>query len=160
MKRCPPPEPCLCSGETIEGGILKSAQTAAQNWTASAPRAATAWADGIASTTKDQAALAVAAIPRMVQGFNEAANSGRIAAGLQRGGTAYWKSQSQAKQQAFSLGIQNGANNYAAAAQKILAAEAQIVNSLGPRGDIMTNLQRSQQFALSLHALKGQLGAR
>ena len=139
---------------------MKSQQTALANYTASAGRAATAWAEGIQSTTKDQAALAVAAIPRMVAGFNDAANSGRIAAGLQRGGTAYWKSQSQQKQGAYSLGIQNGGNNFGTAIGKILAAEAQIVNSLGPRGDIMTNLQRSQQFALGLHALKGQLGAR
>jgi hypothetical protein len=139
---------------------MKSAATAAANYSASAPRAATAWAEGIQTTQKDQASLAVAAIPRMVQGFNDAANSGRIAAGLQRGGTAYWKQQSQAKQGAFSLGIQNGAGNFAVAIGKILSAEAQIVNSLGPRGDIMTNLQRSQQFALGLHSLKGQLGAR
>lgn len=139
---------------------MKSQQTALSNYTASASRAATAWADGINSTTKDQAALAVAAIPRMVAGFNDAANSGRIAAGLQRGGTAYWKSQSQAKQGAYSLGIQNGGNNFGIAIGKILAAEAQIVNSLGPRGDIMTNLQRAQQFALGLHQLRGQLGAR
>jgi hypothetical protein len=139
---------------------VKSQQTATANYTASAPRAATAWAEGIQSTTKDQAGLAVQAIPRMVQGFNDAANSGRIAAGLTRGGTAYWKSQSQAKQGAYSLGIQNGAGNFSIAIGKILAAEAQIVNSLGPRGDIMTNLQRSQQFALGLHQLKGQLGAR
>ena len=139
---------------------MKSQATALSNYTASAPRAATAWAEGIQSTTKDQAALAVAAIPRMVQGFNDAANSGRIAAGLQRGGTAYWKQQSQAKQGAYSLGIQNGSGNFGVAIGKILSAEAQIVNSLGPRGDIMANLQRSQQFALGLHALKGQLGAR
>ena len=96
----------------------------------------------------------------MVQGFNEAANSGRIAAGLRRGGTGYWKTQSQAKSGAYALGIQNGTGNFTTAIGKILAAEAQIVNSLGPRGDIMTNLQRSQQFALGLHSLKGTLGAR
>ena len=139
---------------------MKSQATAVANYTAAAPRATTAWTEGIQSTTKDQAALAVAAIPRMVAGFNDAANSGRIAAGLQRGGTAYWKQQSQAKSGAYSLGIQNGANAFGTAIGKILAAEAQIVNSLGPRGDIMTNLQRAQQFALGLHALKGQLGAR
>lgn len=139
---------------------MKSAATAVANYTASAPRATSAWSEGIANTQKDQASLAVAAIPRMVTGFNEAANSGRIAAGLTRGGTSYWKSQSQAKSGAYSLGIQNGAGAFGQAIAKILAAEAQIVNSLGPRGDIMTNLQRSQQFALGLHSLKGQLGAR
>jgi hypothetical protein len=139
---------------------VKSAQTAAANWTASAPRAATAWAEGIANTQKDQAQLAIQAIPRMVAGFNDAANSGRIAAGLSRGGTGYWKSQSQAKQGAFSLGIQNGGSNYTAAANKFMPAIANIVGSLPPRGDIMQNLQRVQALALGLHQLKGQLGAR
>lgn len=139
---------------------MKSAQTAAANWTASSGRAQTAYTEGVNGTTKDQAALAVAAIPRMVAGFNAAASSGRIAAGLQRGGTAYWKSQTVAKVGAYALGFQNGGNAYAAAAQKILAAEAQIVNSLPARGDINANLQRANAFALGLHALKGQLGAR
>ena len=143
-----------------DGELVKSAATAQANYTASAPRAATAWAEGINATTKDQAQLAIQAIPRMVQGFMDAANSGRIAAGISRGGTGYWKSQSQAKTGAYSLGIQNGAGNFGLAITKILQAEQSIVNSLGPRGDIMTNLQRSQQFALGLHALKGQLGAR
>lgn len=139
---------------------MKTAATAAANWTGSAPRATTAWSEGINATTKDQAALAVAAIPRMVAGFNDAANSGRIAAGLQRGGTAYWKSQSVAKSGAYSLGIQNGGNNYSAAAQKFMPAIANIVASLPPRGDIMQNLQRVQALALGLHQLRGQLGAR
>lgn len=139
---------------------MKTAQQAAQNWQASSGRAQTGYVDGVNSTTKDQAALAVAAIPRMVSGFNAAAASGRIAQGLQRGGTAYWKSQTVAKVSAYALGFQNGGNNYAAAAQKILAAEAQIVNSLAPRGDINQNLDRARTFALGLHSLKGQLGAR
>ncbi len=138
---------------------VKSAATAAQNYTSSAPRAATAWAEGIAGTTKDQAALAVAAIPRMVQGFNDAANSGRIAAGLTRRGTPYWKAQSQAKQQSYSLGVQNGGANYASAANKFMPAITNIVSGLPPRGDIMQNLQRVQGLALGLHALKGTLGA-
>ncbi len=140
--------------------MAKSAQTAASNWTASASRAQAAWSEGIQSTNKDQAALAVAAIPRMVQGFNDAANSGRIAQGLQRGGTPYWKSQSVAKAGAYSLGIQNGGNNYSAAAAKFIPAINNIVQSLPPRGDIMQNLQRVQALALGLHQLKGQLGAR
>lgn len=139
---------------------MKTAQTAAANWTGSAPRATQAWTEGIQTTTKDQAGLAVAAIPRMVAGFNDAANSGRIAAGLQRGGTAYWKSQSVAKSGAYSLGIQNGGANYAAAAQKFMPAIANIVSGLPPRGDIMQNLQRVQALALGLHQLRGQLGAR
>lgn len=115
---------------------------------------------GIQGTTKDQAALAVAAIPRMVAGFNDAANSGRIAQGLTRRGTPYWKSQSEAKAPSYSLGITNGQGNYGAAAAKFIPAIQSIVNGLPPRGDIMQNLQRVQGLALGLHQLKGSLGAR
>lgn len=139
---------------------MKNAADAQSNYAASSGRAQGAWVKGIQSTTKDQAALAVAAIPRMVQGFNDAANSGRIARGLQRGGTGYWKSQSEQKAGAYGLGIQNGASNFATAITKILAAEQNIVNSLPARGDINANLQRANAFALGMHQLKGTLGAR
>ena len=139
---------------------MKTAAQAAARWTASAGTAQTAWQEGVQGTSKDQAALAVAAIPRMVQGFNQAASSGRIAAGLQRGGTAYWKSQSLAKAGNYGTGIAAGGNNFTAAITKIIAAESQIVGSLPPRGDIGQNLQRANQVAMGLHGLKGQLGAR
>lgn len=139
---------------------MKTAATAASNWTAASGRASTAYTDGVQSTTKDQAALAVAAIPRMVSGFNQAAANGTIAQGLMRGGTAYWKSQTQAKVANYTNGYSAGANNYAAAASKFLPAIQNIVQQLPPRGDINQNLQRVSALALGLHALKGQLGAR
>jgi len=139
---------------------VKTAQQAAQNWSQSAGRAQTAFTEGVQSTTKDQASLAVAAQARLVSNFNDAVNSGRWAAGVQRGGTAYWKSQTQAKAANYGVGFTAGASAYAAAAQKILAAESQIVAGLPSRGDINQNLQRANTFALQLHALKGQLGGR
>ena len=139
---------------------MKHVATWGANYTASSARAQTAYTEGVNATTKDQAALAVAAIPRMVAGFNQAASSGRIASGLQRGGTAYWKSQTVLKAGAYSLGITNGANNYNAAAQKIGAFMQSAVPSLPPRGDINQNLQRGNALALALHAQKGNLGAR
>lgn len=139
---------------------MKTAQTAAANWTGASGRATTAYSDGVASTQKDQAALAVAAIPRMVQGFNDAAASGRIAAGLMRGGTGYWKQQTEAKKTNYSGGYAAGANNYAAAASKFMPAIANIVQQLPARGDINQNIERVRTLALGLHSLKGQLGAR
>ena len=138
---------------------MKSAQTAEQNWTGAAGRAGSAWTAGINSTTKDQAALAAAAQPRWLAGVQDAAANNRFANGVTRRGTAYWKSQSQAKTANYTTGYTAGASNFASAIQKILNAEASIVNSLPARGDIMQNLQRSQQFALALHQLKGTLGA-
>ena len=139
---------------------MKSASQAQQNWTGAAGRAQPAWVAGIQSTQKDQAALAVAAQARLVQGFNDAVNSGRWARGVQRGGTGYWKAQSEAKAASYGLGYQTGGNNFGAAIAKIIAAEQSIVSSLPQRGDINANLQRANAFALGMHQLKGTLGAR
>lgn len=138
---------------------MKSAATAAQNYVNSAGRAGTAWTEGIQGTTKDQAALAVAQQATLLANFNQAVSSGRWAAGVQRRGTAYWKSQSLAKSANYNNGITAGQSNFQSAIGKILQAEASIVSSLPARGDINQNLQRANAFALGLHALKGQLGA-
>lgn len=139
---------------------MKTAQQAAANWTASAGRAGTAYRDGVAATTKDQAALAVAAEARLVQGFNEAVSSGRWRSGVTRGGTAYWKAQSQAKAGNYSTGFVAGEGNFSSAIQKVMQALATGVQSLPPRGDINQNFQRSISLGTYLHSLKGQLGAR
>ena len=138
---------------------MKNAQQGSQNWANASGRATTAWADGIQSTQKDQAALAVAQQALLVSNFNQAVQSGRWAAGVQKRGTAYWRSQSLAKQANYSTGYTAGAANQASAMQKIIAAEQGIVGSLPPRGDINQNLQRANAFALAMHSQKGNLGA-
>ena len=139
---------------------MKNATQATANWTGAAGRAQQAFVTGVQSTTKDQASLAVAAQARLIAGFNDAVNSGRWAAGVQRGGTAYWKQQTEAKQANYGVGYSAGAGNFTAAITKIINAEQAIVSSLPARGDINQNLQRANTFALALHQLKGQLGAR
>lgn len=138
---------------------MKSAAQAAQNWTGSAGRAATAFSEGVQSTTKDQAGLAVAQQALLVANFNAAVNNGRWAAGVTRRGTAYWKSQTIAKAGNYSTGFSAGASNFASAIGKIINAEQGIVGSLPPRGDINQNLQRANAFALAMHSQKGNLGA-
>lgn len=139
---------------------MKTAQQAATNWTNSASRASTDYVAGVQNTTKDQAALAVAAGSRYIQGVQDAYASGRWQAGIQRGGTAYWKSQTEKKANNYTTGYTAGQSNYAAASAKVMAAIAQGVASLPPRGDINQNLQRSASLATYLHGLKGQLSAR
>lgn len=138
---------------------MKTVQQGTDRYKASAGTAQTTWLQGIQGTQKDQAALAVAAGPRYMQGVADAYNSGRWAAGLTRRGTQYWKSQSEAKQTSYGTGIAAGANNYAASAAKLYPALANIVSSLPARGDINQNLQRSAGLALALHANKGQYKA-
>lgn len=138
---------------------MKTQQQAQANWQGAASRAGSAWTAGITATTKDQAALAAAAQPRWLAGVQDAAANNRFANGVQRRGTGYWKTQSEAKAGNYTTGYSAGGNNFGSAIGKILQAEASIVSSLPQRGDIMTNLQRSQQVALGLHALKGTLKA-
>ena len=138
---------------------MKTAAQAAQNWSNSAGRAATAFVQGVQSTTKDQAALAVAQQATLLANFNAAVTSGRWAAGVQRRGTQYWKQQTEAKSANYSQGFTAGTQNFTSAIGKIIAAEQNLVQSLPPRGDINQNLQRANAFALGLHSLKGQLGA-
>jgi len=138
---------------------VKSVQQGTDRYRASATTAQTQWLSGIQGTQKDQAALAVAAGPRYMQGVADAYNSGRWAAGLQRRGTGYWKTQSEKKASSYSTGIAAGADNYSQAAAKLYPALANIVSSLPARGDINQNLQRSAGLALALHANKGQYKA-
>jgi hypothetical protein len=139
---------------------VKTAQQAHANWTGSAGRAQADYVSGIQNSQKDQAALAVAAESRLVAGFNEAVASGRWRAGILRGGTPYWKTQSAKKAGNYATGYQAGSDNYAAAAQKVMAAIAQGVANLPPRGDIAQNFQRTVTLGTYLHGLKGQLGAK
>lgn len=138
---------------------MKTPQQANAAWTGAQSRAQSNWVAGIQGTTKDQAALAAAAQPRWLAGVQDAAANNRFANGVTRRGTSYWKSQSEAKQQSYGLGYSAGSQNQLSAITKILQAEASIVSSLPPRGDIMANIQRVQQLDLALHALKGTLGA-
>lgn len=138
---------------------MKSVQQSQANWSGASSRAGSAWVAGIQGTQKDQAALAAAAQPRWLAGVQEAAANNRFANGVTRRGTAYWKSQSEGKQQNYITGYTAGSNNFGSAIGKILAAEANIVASLPPRGDINANLQRVNQLCQALHQLKGQLGA-
>lgn len=139
---------------------MKTAQQAAANWSASSGRATTAYTDGVRSTQKDQAGLAVQAEARLLQGFNDAVSSGRWRSGVMRGGTAYWKAQSEKKAANYGVGFAAGADNFQQSIAKVMNAIGGIVPSLPPRGDVNQNIQRSAAFALALHSLKGQLGAR
>ena len=139
---------------------VKTAQQAQTNYQNSSGRAQADYVAGVTSTQKDQAALAVAAGARYIQGVQDAYANNRWQNGLLRGGTAYWKQQTEKKASNYGTGITNGASNYGVAAQKVMAAIAQGVANLPPRGDINQNLQRSASLATYLHGLKGQLGAR
>jgi hypothetical protein len=95
----------------------------------------------------------------MQTNWQQAVSSGRWAQGVQNVGTSGWKQATQNKSSNFTSGFQAGASKQAAAIAKVMQAEANIVNSLPPRGTFEQNVQRSVAVQTALHALKGQLGA-
>jgi hypothetical protein len=139
---------------------VKPASTWQTNYQNSGSRAQTDWLAGIQGTNKDWQGLTVAAIPRMVSGFNAAAGSGRIAAGVQRVSTAQWKQRSEAKQGAYGAGITAGAGAYGVAAGKLFNFLSSAVPALPARGDINANLQRGNTLALALHQNKGNFSGK
>jgi len=91
-----------------------TAQAGAQKWSTRTQAAQQDYVDGVNNTTKDPAALAIAAGPRYLQRVTDAFNSGKWANGLRRS-AASWKSITAAKASNFSTGV-------AAAEQKVTDA--------------------------------------
>lgn len=138
---------------------MKSAQQAQQAYRDSAGRAQTNWAAGIAGFNGDWAGRTTAQQAVMRQNLTQAIDSGRWAQGVQNRGTGGWKSATQAKQANYGVGLNAGASKFDTAIAKILNAEANIVQSLPPRGDVNQNINRAVSVMQQLHALRGQLGA-
>ncbi len=138
---------------------MKTPQQAAEAWVASAGKAATNYAQGVQSYSGDWAGATTQQQTAMTTNWTQAVSSGRWAQGVNNRGTNGWKAATQAKTPNYSQGFQAGASKQAAAIQKVLAAEANIVSSLPPRGTHEQNKARAIALIDGLHALKGQLGA-
>jgi hypothetical protein len=138
---------------------VKTAQQAAANWIGSAGRAQTAWKAGVESYSGDWAGATTRQQSVMLSNVTQAITNGSWAAGVNRRGTAGWKSATVAREGNFGTGFNAGASRQASAIAKILQAEASIVGSLPPRGTFEQNKLRATAVMDSLHALKGSLGA-
>lgn len=138
---------------------MKTAQQAAANWVNSAGRAATDWQEGVNNYSGDWAGATTRQQSVMSNNWNASVANGTWANGVNRVGTQGWKSATTSKAANYSTGFQAGASKQAAAISKILAAEANIVGSLPPRGDYNANKARATAVMDGLHALKGTLGA-
>jgi len=138
---------------------VKNAQQAAANWVASAGRAATDWQEGVNNYTGDWAGATTRQQAVMQANWTQSVSSGQWANGVNRIGTQGWKSATTSKASNYTTGFQAGAANQAAAIQKIIQAEQNIVGSLPPRGDYTQNKARATAVMDGLHALKGTLGA-
>ena len=117
---------------------------AATNWQSGMANSSAKLIAGVQAVTEAPSTKAIEAIPRMVQGIQAAAASGKIAAGLGRVSLQSWQKSM----------IDKGAPRVAAGAtaakpkvqnffQQFLPFLATGVSQLPPRGDVNQNIQRA-----------------
>lgn len=70
---------------------MKSASSVAAKWGSRASSASGDYVSGAQNTSKDQSALAIAAIPLMKTAINKAIDSGRVQKGLAASGKGGWQ---------------------------------------------------------------------
>jgi hypothetical protein len=137
---------------------MKTAAQAAAKYQASAGTAQQTWLAGIQGTTVDVMGRAVNAVPAAIAGYTQSLQSGAYARAVTAsGGTANWKTKSEAKAANYGVGIQAGQQAFETAIGKILAAMPGILNGLQPRGPVGSpqNYARSQAVGTALHNAKG-----
>jgi len=116
----------------------------ASNWQNGMANCSAKMTAGINAVTVNPAESAIAAIPRMVQGIQAAAASGKIEAGLRRTTLQSWQ------QNMINKGVNRVSQGATTAKPKVQAFAAQFlpflqqgVSQLPPRGDVNQNIQRA-----------------
>jgi hypothetical protein len=130
--------------------------TTVSRWQQSAGTAQTRFTEGVQSTTKDPTQLAIAAQTKLLQGFNDAVQSGRWSRNLAAVGAAGWKSATLAKANNYSTGINAGTQKFQQAMQTwlpIIQSAASQVQSM-PNNSFADSLARMNAFATALHNAK------
>lgn len=124
-----------------------SPATAATNWAAGMNNASAKITAGVNAVSEAPSVAAIAAIPRMVQGIQQAAASGKIQAGLARVSLQMWQ---QAMLQKGLTRVGAGATAAKPKMQnfftQFLPYLAAGVQQLPPRGDINANIARAVQM--------------
>jgi hypothetical protein len=96
---------------------------------------------GVNGTTKDQAALAIAAAPSWAAGVQAAVANGSFVRGLTKSGTAKWKANASGiGAQRYAPGVANAQSSYAAGFGPYLAVISGLsLSPRFPRGDPRNN---------------------
>lgn len=123
-----------------------NAANAAQKWASNLARSTQSITDGVNAVTVAPAQAAIAAIPRYLQGVQDAVSSGKMARGLGRVTLASWQDAMRTK------GIPRIQSGASAAVPKMQAYFTAVIPHLAalqtklaamPRGDRQTNIQRA-----------------
>jgi len=137
--------------------MAKSASVAVIKWANRAAGAGSDYAEGAKSTDKDQAARAIAAIPLMQAGLNEAFAKGRVAKGLLRSGKAGWlKGIEEKGAQNYATGVSAGGSQSKYATNSARYDSARRAADGLPRGarGSAQNLTRVSAVVNALRAVK------
>ena len=131
------------------------AQTVAR-WKSSAGTAQQRYTEGVQASQVDVVGRAIAAKAKLIQGFNDAVNSGRWERALGAKGTAGWKSSTVAKAGNYGTGINAGEQAYQAAMQvwlPITSSIAQQVKAM-PNNSFKDSVARATAFMTMMHQAK------
>lgn len=134
---------------------MKSASNSAEKYSSRASAASGDYISGAQSSTKDQAAAAIAAAPLYAQGVQEAISSGRFAKGLQKSGKNGWlKGVTEKGGNRYGEGVSQAGPKYATESARFDSARG-AANSL-PRGikGSPQNLQRVSAVVAAQIAVK------
>jgi len=134
---------------------MKSASQSAAKFVERAGAASGDYVEGARSTSKDQAAAAIAAAPNYAAGVQAAISRGAYAKGLQASGKAGWlKGVTEKGANRFAEGVASGASKYATNSGKYDTARG-AANSLprGPKGS-EANFARAKTVGMALRAAK------
>jgi len=121
-------------------------------WQSRATAAAPDYTDGVTSPKRSWSAGAVAAIPNMKAGLDQAFAAGRVAAGIRDTGDEGWKAAAIEKGSAhYADGIRIGADKYASKMSEVLSTiSATTLPPRGPRGSA-ANYERVRKIGEALH---------
>ena len=134
---------------------MKTAQQVAEKYASRASAASTDYVSGVETTTKDQAARAIASAEIHKQATMAALNEGRYAKGLQKAGNQAWKDGVRKKGGGrYSEGVATASGKYAANSAAYDGARGAAASL--PRGlkGSETNLARVKAVVGALRAVK------
>jgi hypothetical protein len=133
----------------------KDINTIAAKFVARAAVAGPDYTAGVQNTTKDQAALAIAAAPAWAAGVQAAVTNGSFVKGLTKSGTAKWKANAAGiGAQRYAPGVSNAKGTYAANFSPYLSAIQNLnLTPRYPRGDPRNN-QRTIDVNTALNKLR------
>lgn len=134
---------------------MKSAQSVGQKFVERAGAASGDYVKGARETSKDQSALAIAAIPRMKLALNKAIDSGRVQKGLSASGKNGWLDGVTKKgEERFGSGVAVSMNKYVTNSSKYDGARNAAASL--PRGEkgSATNLAKVTAVVTALRTAK------